>query len=629
MSDIFTLDVETRPTHQSVKEFGALEAWRARHGTAEISSVAVAGPDGYIKQIENTGPEFVDHLKSLLKFLEGKKVYAHYATFDVAWLIATIEPSRTAKIPNLIKNIKWRDTRLLAKWCINGQKAEVKRISYGLSNLVQRFIKDNEEGALTVQEFINLKEEKVEAGQNNEYWIKRGRSDVIYTRALAEFFERNLPKEQRVGFIVESSNIIHVANSWIIGIRIDKEKLDKLKPRIAKAMNVLASSLGIAGSVMTSSKQLGNYLFEELQLPCNERTPKGLPKTGKDVLKVLAFDLRNKGMGEKADKLDRVMKYKELATITSKYIKTTYEALDHTTDGFIYGSPLMFGTYTGRFTYSNTTLNKFKTGIALHQMPRKANYIRELMLPPEGFAVLEADAAGQESRLMALRSGDPQMLDIFKHDMNFHSMSGASIIGMDYDKFMDLYKAGNEEYIEHRQRGKLLNLSANFRIGAKAFAKQAFVKYDVFIPVETAVYMLKIFNQQYQGVSQYWDKVIKDSKYSGFTQEFGGRRYKLSDWAGHRWVTESAALMFPIQGAGASMKNIAIKELHSQLDDVMFLLDLHDANFSITPKDLVKERYEQTIEVLNSINYEKYWGFKPVIPLPFEGGYGSSFGDVK
>ena len=100
-------------------------------------------------------------------------------------------------------------------------------------------------------------------------------------------------------------------------------------------------------------------------------------------------------------------------------------------------------------------------------------------------------------------------------------------------------------------------------------------------------------------------------------------------WTKYRWSTESAALMFPIQSAGSSMKNIAIKELDERFDDVMFLLDLHDADFSIAPLDVIEQRFHESIECLNNIDYEKYWGFKPPIPLPYEGGFGLNFGDVK
>lgn len=630
--DIFALDLETEPLDKSIAEVAALEPWRVRQRKAKISSVAVSGPHGYFKQIVNNGssydPDFVREYTELLNFLRGRTVFAHYATFDVAWSIATMQEDKTGQVPAAIKEIKWRDTMLLAKWLVNGQKAEDIGFEFNLKFLIKSFIKHDEPGALPVAEFLEMKAESVAAGENPDYWLARGKSDTIYTRALAMFLIDKLPREQLRGYLTECSNIVPVANSWLIGLRVDKEKLDKLKPRIAVTRTRLAAKIGVATTVVSSPKQLANLLFNQWKMPVHSYTPSGSPSTAKDALMWIEYNLRLAGNIEAADRMKLVLQLKSFSTVESKYVKTMYEALSHTGDGYIYGAPKIFGTYTGRYTYSNATKKVFKTGIALHQMPRKAAYIRELLLPPPGHKLIELDASGQESRLMALRSGDENMLEIFRNGMNFHAMSGAAIIGMPYPTFMDLLKTDKMVY-EYRQRGKLLNLAANFRIGAKSFSEQAFVKYEEFIDMATSNHMLSVFKRQYPGVPAYWTNVIRESKEAGYTEEFGGRRYKLSNWNEKSWVTESAALMFPIQGSGASMKNIAVHEMASKFSDVHFVLDLHDANFSVAPEDVAEERFKQMNEVLDNIDYSKYWTRPVTIPLPYEGGFGDNFGDVK
>ncbi len=254
-----------------------------------------------------------------------------------------------------------------------------------------------------------------------------------------------------------------------------------------------------------------------------------------------------------------------------------------------------------------------------------------MLEPPEGHDVGEADASGQESRLMAIRSGDEKMLEIFSKGLNFHSMTGASIIGMEYDVFEQ--KRGEEHgeghYTEARQRGKLTNLACNFRIGGKALSEQAFEKYSVMIDVQTGNHLVKTFVKTYKGVPKYWDDVVYESRQAGYTEAFGGRRFKLSMWNTHRWATESSAIMVPIQGSGASMKEIAISQLHKKVPEFIFALDLHDASFGYMDKNKSKEIFKAAEEVLNSIDYEPYWGFKSPIPLPYEGMSGANFADVK
>mgnify|MGYP003436738043 CR=1 FL=1 len=123
--------------------------------------------------------------------------------------------------------------------------------------------------------------------------------------------------------------------------------------------------------------------------------------------------------------------------------------------------------------------------------------------------------------------------------------------------------------------------------------------------------------------------MVWDSKQCGYTEAIGGRRFKLTDWKTHRWGTESSAINLPIQGAGASMKEIAILETYKKVDDAKFCLDLHDASFFYVPADKLESKAKELDVVLNSIDYNPYWGFTPAIPLPYESKFGDNFSKVK
>lgn len=141
--------------------------------------------------------------------------------------------------------------------------------------------------------------------------------------------------------------------------------------------------------------------------------------------------------------------------------------------------------------------------------------------------------------------------------------------------------------------------------------------------------MVRTFGRTYKGVPQYWEDVIWESKQKGYTETFSGRRYKLTDWHTHRWITESSAINVPIQGAGADMKEIAIKEIYDKVQEATFVLDLHDANFIYVPEAQASELHERLDAVLNGIDYSQYWGFVLPIPLPYESKRGRTFAEVK
>lgn len=639
MSGINALDIETEATDPKMRLHAALQPWRLRQGKARITSIAVCRADDSIDQIVNDGDQkrWLSDVMHLLASLQGQVTYAHNALFDVAWLIAQLQPNRMGLIPKLVSDIKWRDTSLLCKWLINGQKAETIRFSYSLANLVATFLPTHP----MTPYFVKMKTQGVAPGDNPEYWQRRGEMDAIMTKALAEFFQSKLPVEQRIGFLTEQDCIVPVANSWVMGIRIDQAQLKKNEVHFLAARAEAATKLGVDSDIFTSTKRLPHLIFSDWGQPVLARTPTGNPKCDSDTIKWLAYQNREAGNEEMAKKLEVIMDAKQAATLHSKYVKSMYEALEHTQDGYIYPAPRIFGTYTGRFTYSSSTSGKdfeedkntrFKTSIAAHQIPRKDKMVRASLMAPEGYVIYEADASGQESRLMALRSNDEMMISIFAKGMNFHSMTGASIIGMDYTDFQRAYKAEGDNggyHTEQRQLGKLTNLSCNYRIGGKALANKAYLEYDTFLTIPTGIFLVNTFNRTYKGVPQFWEDVVWESKQKGYTETFGGRRYKLTDWHSHRWITESSAINVPIQGAGADMKEIAIKETFDKVPEARFLLDLHDANFFYIPEHMADELHTRLDSALNDIDYSKYWGFELAIPLPYESKRGKTFAEVK
>ena len=633
--DIAVLDIETRSKKFEMREHAGLEPWRVRHGTAEILSVDVYFPGGRCVQLVNKDDGFKDRLIELLKSLEHKIVFAHNAIFDVAWLIATLQPKRCGDVPTYIKNIQWRDSMLLFKWLINGQLAEGIRFSYSLQNLVKKFLADHPD----TPDFVKMKAEAGIAGEDVEYWLERGTLDVKMTYELIAKVYHKVPHDMRVGMMTEFECIWPVANSWINGFRIDIKQLEANDVKYSNLKFEIAKELGTDAGLFSSPKRLGHFLFTELGLTPHDHTPSGNPGTSKGDLMWIEYALKQRG-DPKALIVRKILEAKEASTLYSKYVKTMKEALAHTGDGYIYSSPRLFGTYTGRMTYSNSvthkdpdkeTKTKYKTSIAMHQIPRKAKDIRASMMPPEGYDILEFDAAGQESRLMALQSKDQTLLDIFTKGLNFHSMTGASIIGMDYDDFEEIRNKEKDDgpMTEARQRGKLTNLACNFRISGKALAKQAFEKYDVMIDISTGNHLVKTFTSSYEGIPDYWKRSIYNAKTNGFAETYGGRRFKVQNWQQERWQTESSAIMVPIQGSGASMKEIAISQLAKQFPEFHFALDLHDASFGYVLSDQAKRIFSEMEEFLNTIDYEPFWGFKPSIALPYDGKMGSTFADVK
>ena len=96
-----SLDLETSSISGDLSDYMALEPWRARQGKGFISSLHVYGDvhDIHIKRPTR------EQLIEVLEKLRGEEVYAHFALFDVAWLIASIEPNRLGPLHSAIKGV--------------------------------------------------------------------------------------------------------------------------------------------------------------------------------------------------------------------------------------------------------------------------------------------------------------------------------------------------------------------------------------------------------------------------------------------------------------------------------------------------------------------------------------------
>lgn len=615
-----TLDLETSSISGDLSDGYALEPWRARQGKAFISSIAVYGPKHQFQILRPTRDQLIEALERLA----GEEVFAHFALFDVAWLIASIEPNRLARLHESIKRVRWRDTALLAKWCINGRKASEMYFSYSLLNLINTF-KDRM-GYPGAEDFIRMKQQEV-SNANDAYWDERGKADVLWTWRLAKFLREQLPEACVRGFIIEQRAIPQIANSWLIGMRADKAKLSHAEGIVEKQIAEGCADLGLPESVVSSPTQLGRVVFGDWGFEPVSRTAKGAPSADADTWIILAHQTGD-------PRLRKILKVRQALTLRSKYIITAHDALARTGDGYMYGKPMLFGTDTGRLTYSSETTKGMKVSIAQHQIPRKDKIIRDYLSPPEGCFVYETDAMAQESRIMGIWSKDQEIIRIFNNGINFHSYMGAQIYGSSYEDFQHRYKAEGEEggpYTERRQMGKLTNLACNFRIGGKSLAKKALTEYDTYLTEMEGRKLVNAFKRTYPGVPAYWNAIIAFAKQHGYSYTLAQRRYKVPIEmlnSSDAWKVEGTLISHPIQGTGGEMFLAAI----SQVPDARIQTNMHDGIFWILDEDTAKDEAEYILERMNATPYESLWQMNEPLPIPlmYEASkIGTSYANVK
>lgn len=618
-----SLDIETAPVKGYPQEY-ALQPWRFNEGKAKIDCISVAKASGEALLVTNP-----NQFRALLQSLAGKEIWTWHGTFDVSWLIAY-------GFEEECRAIKWRDAKILWKWLDNSQLCE-RMPKWSLADGVKRFFKEEP----WCEPFIKMKKAEVHAGENDSYWETRAKLDAIMTSRVAAVVLDKLDDRRIQSAMITMSSILPVAGSWVRGVPIDFDKIDKILPAVTVEMAEIEMRLGChnhsieahlhigvngwaPSKVLRSPKQLGELIYGTWGLTVKSRSEKtGAPSTDKAALTYLADD---------DDLVLEILRWRQLNTQLSKYLQSPLKAREYLGKDTLHPSASIFSTYTGRMTYSSKTSRKYQTGLAIHQMPRLKEF-RALIKPRPGYKMVEFDASGQESRLMCIHSNDSNMMQIFKNNQDFHSATGAKISGLSYEAFMKGKAEGNSVIVGAqglRYTGKFLNLSQNFRVGAKKMRIQARVQYNLNVAFVKAQGWQTTWRQSYPGVQQYWKGAIDKAKLTGYAETLAGRRFRLIYWdTENRWSTESSAIMMPIQGSGADQKDLAIQEINKLFPEFEFMIDLHDGLFYEVKEDVPTERIIECREMLNNLDYEKWWGFESPIPLLWDASVGSRWSTLK
>ncbi|MDG1214580.1 MAG: DNA polymerase I, partial [Luminiphilus sp.] len=167
-----------------------------------------------------------------------------------------------------------------------------------------------------------------------------------------------------------------------------------------------------------SPKQLGEILFNRLELPVLKKTPKGAPSTAEDVLAELALDYPLPAV---------LMEYRSLSKLKSTYTDKLPEMIDSKT-GRVHTSYHQAVTATGRLSSSDPNLQNIPI------RTEEGRRIRQAFIAADGCKIVAADYSQIELRIMAHLSQDVGLLGAFAEGLDVHSATAAEVFGVDINQ---------------------------------------------------------------------------------------------------------------------------------------------------------------------------------------------------
>ncbi len=356
------------------------------------------------------------------------------------------------------------------------------------------------------------------------------------------------------------------------GVRIDADALCSYGEMLGEKVQALEKKIyQTAGEEfnINSPKQLGEVLFDKLQLPGAKKTKTGY-STNVDVL--------NKLKGDYPIVAD-VLEYRQVAKLKSTYADGLASYIQE--DGRIHGTFNQTITATGRISSTEPNLQNIPMRTELGRR------IRKVFIPKEDYVFVDADYSQIELRVLAHFSGDEKLIQAYRENQDIHALTASQVFGVPMGKVDDLM----------RRNAKAVNFGIVYGISAFGLSE------DLAISRKEATEYIESYFKTYPGIKAFLDGAVETAKETGMVKTMYGRIRQIPELSSSNFMQRSfgerIAMNSPIQGTAADIIKIAMIRVHERLQREQLkstlILQIHDELLVETHKDEV-EQVKQIIQ---------------------------------
>lgn len=384
------------------------------------------------------------------------------------------------------------------------------------------------------------------------------------------------------------------------GALISRELLVQQSGELGKRLLELeAEAHELAGQPFNlgSPKQLGEILFEKLELPVIKKTPKGAPSTAEDVLVELALDYPLPQL---------LLEYRSLSKLKSTYTDKLPEMINATT-GRIHTSYHQAVAATGRLSSADPNLQNIPI------RTQEGRRIRQAFIAPQGYKIVAADYSQIELRIMAHLSGDAGLLAAFTEGRDVHSATASEVFEVPLDAVSG----------EQRRKAKAINFGLIYGMSAFGLAKQLHLGRH-----EAQEYIDRYF-ERYPGVADYMDRTRAVAREQGYVETLFGRRLYLPEINARNKMrvqaAERTAINAPMQGTAADIIKRAMLTVDDWLQqgesDTRMIMQVHDELVFEVPSAEVDPMREHICRLMSE-------AAQLSVPLLVEAGVGNNWDEA-
>ncbi|ADL08390.1 DNA polymerase I [Thermosediminibacter oceani] len=406
---------------------------------------------------------------------------------------------------------------------------------------------------------------------------------VAYLIPLKEIMSEKLKScaMEELFFGVEMPLSFVLSDMEMTGIKVDPEKLESLSREFGEKLEELTGEIYRLAGVefnINSPKQLGEVLFEKLNLPVIKKKKSGY-STDAEVLEKLK---------NAHPVVEKILEYRFLMKMKSTYADGLLALVDKSTYR-IHSNFNQTITATGRISSTEPNLQNIpvKTDIG-----RKIRGVFVAESPEH--VLLSGDYSQIELRVLAHLSGDEGLIEAFIKGEDIHTRTASEVFGVPPEQVTPLL----------RDRAKAVNFGIIYGISDYGLAQNLGIS-----TAEAREYIENYLNR-YPKVRDYIRETIRNARMSGYVTtilnrrryipEINSRNYNLRSFA------ERVAMNTPIQGSAADIIKVAMVKITNHFREyglkAKMLIQVHDELIFDVPKselevvkNIVKDDMENAI----------------------------------
>lgn len=386
------------------------------------------------------------------------------------------------------------------------------------------------------------------------------------------------------------------------GVTLNVSFYKELEIEFSKQVEEIESEvMKIAGDKVNlrSPKQVGELLFEKLQLPVIKKTKTGY-STDAEVLGELA------GMNISPIP-EQLLRYREIEKLLSTYVKALPLLVNAKTHK-LHTHYQPSNAATGRLSSDNPNLQNIPV------RTENGRKLRKGFIPSAGRVLLSADYSQVELRLLAHFSQDKNMLEAFKNDLDIHRQTAAEVFDTPLDQVSK----------EMRSSAKAINFGLMY--GQTSFGLSQALRIS---QGDAKKYITNYF-KKFHSVKSYLDGLKEKAEETGYAETLFGRKRNLPDIKSTnrqiKAMAERMAINSPIQGTAADIIKLAMINIQRLLKErglkSKMILQVHDELiFDVEPSELEEMQTLVRQEMEGAVNL--------TVPLKVEMGSGANWYDLK